>query len=297
MPTASQSSMRFIALLVCIYLPYFTHGIAYGIAKDAEVEPARQRLGLRPIAFFRRGSGGKPVHLLATPGTLIETYSNESESDSNETHRDQLPILGNTSQIKEDQKLLKEHEAAVMGLQAIQGLIMLVFAWLYKTKVVNNIPRLETREAGSRGKDFTPPLCACWSNLHLCCHIFCCGPCRAAHSWHVAGAVDYVLGIILQVLLGPCACLVGCYLRGKMRTTIGLESDTFMDFLKWCCCSPCAVGQEAMEIDELSEVNVKCCCQLTQVDPARAALVVGEPVQGEVVQGTVVPAEGQLDAP
>lgn len=165
-----------------------------------------------------------------------------------------LPLLVDPADKDTDKK--GQQSSGVGSL--LQIAVGLIFAFLYKSKVVDKIPRLEPREAGSRGKEFSQALCACWSSGHLCLHVWCCVACRAAHSWAVAGVMDYWPGVVFNFC---CPCLGFC-MRTELRKTLGLEPDGFMDCLKWCCCYPCAVGQDALQVDEDSGVVVRCCCQL-----------------------------------
>jgi len=181
-----------------------------------------------------------------------------------------LPILGSEDAKKDNATARLISNVVSTVLEIVIGL---VFAYLYKSKVVDNIPKLEQKEApsgegeDSQGRDFKAGLCSCWSNLHLCGHICCFGACRAAHTWTVAGAMEYWPSIALQVCCFPCMpCIGGCWLRGKIRATLALEPGGFMDCIKWCFCMPCAVGQEAIEIDDESGVTVKCCCNLGNGD-------------------------------
>merc|ERR1719401_673594 len=135
---------------------------------------------------------------------------------------------------------------------------------MYKMKIVDACPVVEgAREPGSKGKDFPKQLCDCCNDRHLCLHICFCTICRSAHTWHVTKILDYWIAVLVQLLCFPCMpCIGGLYLRGKLREHMGLEEDALMDFVKWCFCEPCSIGQEALLIDEESGVRVECCLKL-----------------------------------
>jgi len=187
---------------------------------------------------------------------------------------DFLTIHGNGKETAPKKDGIREIEviAQVVGAVCyfIQICFMIGFAFLYKSKVVDLLPRLEPQQAGSRGSDFKNGLCDCWGDQNLCLHTMCCFPCRTAHTWSVTGAMDYVIAIVLQVLLGPCFICVGIYMRGKVRATVGLEPQCCDDCLKMSFCTLCAIGQEALEVDELSGVNIVCCFNVMRVSDTGA---------------------------
>lgn len=184
-----------------------------------------------------------------------------------ESRRSSLPApaVGNKTQAQmkaeEDAANEKVVASVITGvIEILSWIIALVFAVLYKRKVVDQIPKLEPKPAGSRGKDFTPGLFDCFGDLQLCLHVTCCSACRAAHTFSITGAIDYGLSIVLQTCCAPFFCFIGgIWLRPKVRTTLGLEPDGCKDCLLWTFCLPCVVGQEALEVDELSNVNIRCC--------------------------------------
>lgn len=206
-----------------------------------------------------------------------------------------LPILGNKTQIKWT-KEMQEKAATVGAIQTlIQVSLMLLFAYFYKSKVVDLIPTLDPIAAGSRGKDFHAGLCACFDDQNLCLHAICCSMCRAAHTYAVAGVLTYLQALALQVVCSPCMCFVGgCFLRPRLRAAVGLEEDGFMDCLKWTCCSVCAIGQEALEVDELSGIKVLCCCNALHVGDHQPLQPLEEPLLDAPAQQAAPLAEQAL---
>jgi len=150
----------------------------------------------------------------------------------------------------------------------VQLVVCLSFTYLYKKHVVDQILPLQPLEAGSRGKDFSRSLCDCLGHPQLCWYAICCLPCRAAHTWNVAGVLDYLLGVFSYTLCTFVGCwwCIGAKMRMDMRRKLGMEEDTCCDFIAWFCCPLCAAGQEALEVDELSRVDVACCFKLTRLN-------------------------------
>jgi Cys-rich protein (TIGR01571 family) len=147
----------------------------------------------------------------------------------------------------------------------IEIVIALVFAYLYKTKVVDLCPVMPAATPGSKGKEFKQGLFDCFSNMDICLHSCCCVCCRAAHTWHVTQLMDYWKGIGLFVCCWFCMpCVGGCYMRQKLRVHVGLEEDSCMDCVKYLFCEPCSVAQEALLVDEETGVQVQCCLNLTK---------------------------------
>lgn len=167
----------------------------------------------------------------------------------------------------------------------------LVFAFVYKSKVVDMIPPLQPKAMGT-SKDFISTLFQCCSNGSLCMHAWCCLPCRAGHTFQVAGVASYWVVVLVLELLPGCGCIFGFLWRQQLREKLGLQPDGCCDFVKWCCCTACAVGQEALDVDQAVGVDVACCCNL-QMTPQAA--MVGQPVQvGQAPQPGVIGGGGQV---
>merc|ERR1712159_725046 len=112
----------------------------------------------------------------------------------------------------------------------------------------------------------------------------------------VAGLMGFWPAALLAYFCECCMCVIGPYMRVQLRQKLGLGPDGLMDFLKYCCCSACAVAQDAMQIDEESGgVQVSCCCQLyrapsyaTAVAGPGYATAVGQPVGQPIYVGAEV---------
>lgn len=160
--------------------------------------------------------------------------------------------------------------AGGVGFQLLQFLLGLTVAYVYKTKVVNKLPIIQPggNEDGSKGTDFKMGICGCFGNRSICLHSFFCGPCRAAQNWVVTGQCGFWGAYLTVVTFGTCCGpiaigILGMAMRAGIRNTMGYESDNFRDFFRWCCCAACAVAQEAIDIDNETEVEVTCCCKVS----------------------------------
>jgi len=150
----------------------------------------------------------------------------------------------------------------------IQMVIVFTFAFLYKRGVVDAYPResLQAMQPQTGQTDFKQGLCGCTGDKSVCLHATCCWAVRAAHTWDVMGIADFWVGVVVSVFCGCCLpCIGGLVWRAQMREKFGIEKNSINDFLMWWCCLPCAVGQEAMQVDEVVGMSVECCCNLVPV--------------------------------
>lgn len=171
---------------------------------------------------------------------------------------------------------------------AIWSTCALVFACMYKTKVVDTIPIVAPKS--SANASFKAGLFQCFGNCHLCMHSFCCGACRLGHSMQVAGVCEYWPAVMLWYLLPCCNVCCGVYHRIRLRQKLGLAPDICCDILSYLFCACCAIGQDAIEVDVESGAEVSCCCTVNvqaKLAPPVAAgpvVIMGTPAQGEVLQ-------------
>jgi Cys-rich protein (TIGR01571 family) len=209
---------------------------------------------------------GELSHDLLEPGVLV--HQEEKKARTDEKIREGASTL--LGRVKEASSI-----GPIIG-QLIQLVIFLVFAYLYNKNIIIGIPTMQQKPL-SEEKEFPNGLFDCFSNTHLCLHVTCCTPIRMAHNWSVTGFMDFWTAVLLQVLC-PCVmpCIGGCMWRPKVRAVLGLQEDTMMDFIKYCCCCMCcAIGQEALKIDEECGVAVECCLTKT----GGAATPLAEPLQ------------------
>lgn len=157
-------------------------------------------------------------------------------------------------------------------LTVIQCAIGLVFAVLYKSKVVDKIDYLEAKVPNTQGKDFPSGLFDCASDKHMFLHVCFCLPCRVAHTWHVAELLRYWPSVAVMVVCPHCLPCIGAFWgRAKLREKLGMEADRMSDFLKLLCCCMCVFAQDAYKVDEETGVEVQCFCKIAQTS-SRAVL-------------------------
>lgn len=177
----------------------------------------------------------------------------------------------------------------------------IVFAFMYKSKVVDLIPVMQ-QKAPTGVSDMPFGLFECCSNGGTCLHACCCGACRVGHNVQVAGLMGFWPAACLWTLLehiGFACCLAPClgmYFRSMLRQKLGLAPNCCMDCLSYFFCAPCAIGQDAMAVDFETGVSTSCCCQLNIVAKApapAAAVAVAGVVAGKTIQVPVPPAVQQ----
>lgn len=149
----------------------------------------------------------------------------------------------------------------------LQVIIPITFACVYKFQVVNNTPKLDQKPVNAL-QDLPHGICDCWNHFSLCLHLFCCCMCRAAHTWHVAQVCEYWPSFCLFCIAGTSKiiCVDVCiytYFRTKIKERLGIKPNIPMDCLCHLFCPFCAVGQEALAVDEELGIKVECCCRLT----------------------------------
>lgn len=167
----------------------------------------------------------------------------------------------------------------------VWGIATLIFGAQYKSKVVDPIPVMQAKQQSASGGNLKFGLFDCFGKSQLCMHSCCCLAVRFGHNMQVAGLMGFWPAALLAYFCECCMCVIGPVMRAQLRQKLGLGPDGFMDFLKYCCCSVCAVAQDAMQIDEESGgVEVSCCCQLYRAQTTQAAAApcvataVGQPI-------------------
>lgn len=153
----------------------------------------------------------------------------------------------------------------------MSAIVMLMFACVYKRKVVDHLPQLKPH----LGTDLAPRekgICACYKAPETCIYSFCCLPLVAGKNYHAAEICNFWPGCIFTFLgiYTPfffLAVMVRAALSGRVREKLGYKPHLCTD----CCCSlfcfPCEVARESMEIDEELGVRVGCCYPHLEVDP------------------------------
>lgn len=87
------------------------------------------------------------------------------------------------------------------------------------------------------------PLCGCFGNYAVCWITTC-------MHYYTAGKVAETTGrpcILYGLMYTFLPCVAGCIVRGDIRKRKGIDGAPVMDCLCHCCCSICALIQEARE--------------------------------------------------
>jgi len=136
----------------------------------------------------------------------------------------------------------------------VAGLVCGVYAWFYKTQVVDQIAPMPPQDhTGS--DDFDVGICECFMDACMCFHLLI--PCmvyvRQAHTNEVTGVCSFWATFWAYFLGGLCCglgpCCLTVFFRMRLKEHMGIEDHLLNDL---CCawlCAPCAVGQAAMSVD------------------------------------------------
>lgn len=212
----------------------------------------------------------------------------------------------------------------IVGLFVFQ----IVAMCLYKSKVHDNKPAIPEDDKTMKSGDFHFGLFACFSNCNECLCSFCCSGLRFADThasvtttgfwtsflgFFGATCVISALANAIAVAVDPGTPLTapsqsnislllnltfrglvfGLYSRGEIRKKLGspvTNSSKAVDILSWAICFPCAMTQEAVEVDIAADVHIACPWTLTkpranglgvkarEVAPAEYEAMVGDAV-------------------
>jgi len=105
-------------------------------------------------------------------------------------------------------------------------------------------------------------------NMSICFWSCCCPCIRWADTIADMGYMRFYVALAIWVLLTVgnsflmgCGSLliigIGSWYRMKIRGSWGLQSNACADVFAWCCCLPCAVAQEARQVERSRSMNVK----------------------------------------
>eukprot|EP00933_Yihiella_yeosuensis_P016883 TRINITY_DN14279_c3_g1_i1.p1 TRINITY_DN14279_c3_g1~~TRINITY_DN14279_c3_g1_i1.p1 ORF type:complete len:261 (-),score=21.45 TRINITY_DN14279_c3_g1_i1:69-851(-) len=171
-------------------------------------------------------------------------------------------------------------------IQLVAVALGVVYAYFYKSKVVDKIAKLPPKSSREISWPFT--LFECCNHGAICMNSVCCVECRAAHNYHVADALDFwpaFAMVIVASLLDECCCAGTCvmgFMQVRLKERRGINGDCFNECCLWCWCRCCTVGQGALAIDRDSGVTITGCLSANVSSP------VGQPVQvvGQVVSNS-----------
>jgi len=181
----------------------------------------------------------------------------------------------------------------MMVSTALLGPILpLVLICIYKSQVHDRRQRMRDQIEMSAGDDFETGLCDCWSHCPICLQVWFCGLARSGDTLSTAGVICFwappVFGLVIFPLIGlafgALALLLKYYVheylgeillplevlvfsaifakwRGELRNKLFLQGGDQNHFIKdlliYCCCMPCAIGQEAVELDRVTNMETE----------------------------------------
>ncbi|UJR36849.1 hypothetical protein I4U23_029562 [Adineta vaga] len=94
-------------------------------------------------------------------------------------------------------------------------------------------------------------VCDCFHDGHICCYGFWCCCClygeNVAKIENSSRCFTHCCIYTLLSMFG-CCCLIHSVKRGRIRERYGIVEDACGDCFITCCCSTCAICQEAREM-------------------------------------------------
>lgn len=138
-----------------------------------------------------------------------------------------------------------------------------------KKSVNDAITNLKEGGSGLSGTNGSPSafktgLFDCFTDVPTCLLAWCCSPCLFHRTYHVMNRQpnefpeeDFVGGTCLSFCASSCTCFGACLWtalrRGAIREKYNLAGDTRMDFALSCCCGPCIIAQDDLEVRHIEK--------------------------------------------
>lgn len=174
--------------------------------------------------------------------------------------------------------------------------LLIAFIVAYFFKATRLYPEVELTKRDDDLSQWQSTLFQCCADPHVFWWSYCCPCVRWADNMGTTGAVKnywvgwtvFMLLLIMNGLLShvgwAIACLVLAFFRGKFRAAFEMEDATSpKTFMGDCClyffCWPCAISQEARQVDYACSAGHKC-LQGEAGDQLRAILSESAPVKG-----------------
>jgi len=172
-------------------------------------------------------------------------------------------VKGTAVRVKE---AAEEESESIFGTFITTGIIMGVFAYLYKKHVIDGPPPFATVSSSAKGPRVG--LFDCFMHPDTCLHVTFCMPVIAAKNYHVTDVLSFWPGCIVTYVLAysPIWCIspiVRTFLTGKVSEKTGIKNSWMWDLLMSVFCMPCDVGRESLEIDSEIGATITCCCNVT----------------------------------
>lgn len=161
--------------------------------------------------------------------------------------------------------ILKQQTNITYGFMS-SGIVMFLFACLFKAKVVDTYPLHlldEIIEDGGQPQE-------AWDSLGLfsvvlrpatCCYVMCCSPVLTAKNYHVTEICDFWPACCLLYVTYNMCCVGICvrtYFSSQLKTKLHIQHNLFCDFLLNLLCMPCELGRESLVVDEVMGLTIGC---------------------------------------
>lgn len=115
-------------------------------------------------------------------------------------------------------------------------------------------------------QEFRTGLFDCFTDIQTCLCATCCSPCLFHRTYHVINRPDpnvinedeWVGGTCAAFCLSGACCGIGAWMwsflrRGAIREKYNINGNTRTDLLLTCCCAPCTIAQEDIEVRKIEK--------------------------------------------
>eukprot|EP00929_Paragymnodinium_shiwhaense_P004669 TRINITY_DN10578_c0_g1_i1.p1 TRINITY_DN10578_c0_g1~~TRINITY_DN10578_c0_g1_i1.p1 ORF type:complete len:293 (-),score=42.32 TRINITY_DN10578_c0_g1_i1:233-1111(-) len=147
-------------------------------------------------------------------------------------------------------------------LQMLAFGVFFYFIVVTKYRKLDSIPNYEPPRAAQELMEMgvVGAFCSCRPRVSInnCCLACCCGPARAALTYHAAGIVDYWPGLLLTLFCQPCMVFFMTAFTSLHRKLGGATPNPCTTCLCAWCCNCCMIAQEAQAVDEATAQDVGC---------------------------------------
>lgn len=148
---------------------------------------------------------------------------------------------------------------------AVYAVFVVLFALWYTNYGSEHFqPREEMKPTQLVDNSFTFGLFSCLDEPLLCCLSCCCGPVRWSDTMSKVGEMSLAMGILMYLIcygldyitatplgfvLAAFCALKRQRLRAMYKLPYGHCGDVCEDFCTYLCCAPCAITQEARQVE------------------------------------------------
>jgi len=153
-----------------------------------------------------------------------------------------------------------------LALFALSAFIMLIYASVYKTQVVDRLYTIP-KHMHITAKKLN--LFACFAHPQTLVQTAFCMPVVAGKNYEASGVLGFWPGCLFTFIFmySPLYLFGACFraiLAKKVQDRIGHDTSLVKAFLTNLLCMPCDIGKESLEVDQEIGAEIKCCCNLSQ---------------------------------